>query len=95
MGYWEVAARYQMYHALGLLFAGLLAARKPTLCAALAGWSMLLGVLLFSGLLDVMAFGGPKWLGAIVPLGGLAMIVGWLSLGCAGWRGWAAPESSS
>ena len=47
-----------------------------------AAWSFLVGVLLFSGLLKVLTFAGPSWnwLGAIVPLGGLAMILGWLAL---------------
>ena len=85
MGYWEVAARYQMYHAIGIIMAGLVAARQRTGWASLAAGCMLVGILLFSGLLDGMTFGGPKRLGAIVPLGGLAMIVGWLALARAAW----------
>jgi uncharacterized membrane protein YgdD (TMEM256/DUF423 family) len=38
---------------------------------------------LFAATLYAMALGGPHWLGAITPLGGLAMIAGWLMLA---WR---------
>lgn len=83
MGYWDTATRYQMYHALGLVLVGLLAECRQTRWTTTAGLCMCVGVALFSGLLDVMAFGGPRWLGAIVPLGGLSMIAGWLTLACA------------
>jgi uncharacterized membrane protein YgdD (TMEM256/DUF423 family) len=43
----------------------------------------LAGVLLFSGSLYAMALGGPRWLGAITPIGGVLFIVGWASLGWA------------
>lgn len=82
MSFWDTATRYQMYHAIGLVLVGLLAERRPSTWATLAGVFLLTGIVLFSGLLDVMAFGGPKWLGAIVPLGGLSMIAGWLALAC-------------
>ena len=38
------------------------------------------GVVLFSGSLYAMALGGPRWLGAVTPLGGLAFLVGWALL---------------
>jgi uncharacterized membrane protein YgdD (TMEM256/DUF423 family) len=39
-------------------------------------------VLLFSGLLKVLTFAGPQWhwLGAIVPVGGISLILGWLAV---------------
>jgi len=39
---------------------------------------MLAGAALFAGTLYAMALGGPKWLGAVTPLGGLGMILGWM-----------------
>jgi uncharacterized membrane protein YgdD (TMEM256/DUF423 family) len=41
-------------------------------------WRMiLLGVLIFSGSLYLLAYTGIKWLGAITPLGGLSLMAGW------------------
>jgi uncharacterized membrane protein YgdD (TMEM256/DUF423 family) len=43
----------------------------------------LLGSILFSGALYSLAFGGPRWFGAVAPIGGLALIVGWLCVALA------------
>jgi uncharacterized membrane protein YgdD (TMEM256/DUF423 family) len=45
-----------------------------------AGWRFLVGVLAFSGSLYLLALGGPRWLGPVTPLGGLAFVTGWLAL---------------
>jgi uncharacterized membrane protein YgdD (TMEM256/DUF423 family) len=82
----DTAARYQMYHALGLVTLGLLAARGPSRWFTTAGWLFLGGVAIFSGLLYGLVFSGPKILGAIVPIGGLAMILGWVALAAGAWR---------
>lgn len=81
----ETAVRYQMYHALALLAVGILALRSPSAWLTGAGWTFLIGVLIFSGLLYVLVFAGPawRWLGAVVPLGGTLMIVGWTLLAVA------------
>lgn len=73
---WETAARYQMYHALGLLGVAWLASQKGAL-ADPAGWSLLAGIALFSGSLYVMALTGVTKLGAITPIGGVGFLVGW------------------
>jgi uncharacterized membrane protein YgdD (TMEM256/DUF423 family) len=73
----EIGVRYQMYHALGLLALGLAAGRWPGTQLGTAGMFMLGGVLIFSGTLYAMAFGAPRWLGAITPIGGVGMILGW------------------
>lgn len=74
---WETAAKYQFYHALALLGCGWLTTQTPSKWARAAGWAFLVGVLIFSGSLYVMALSGIKWLGAITPFGGLTMIAGW------------------
>jgi uncharacterized membrane protein YgdD (TMEM256/DUF423 family) len=74
----ETGARYHMYHALGLLAVGLLAARGTQ--AAVAGWAMTAGIVLFSGSLYALALTGVRGLGAITPLGGVAFMVGWACL---------------
>ncbi|WBX82531.1 DUF423 domain-containing protein [Sphingosinicella microcystinivorans] len=48
--------------------------------APAAAWSLTLGALVFSGTLYLMALGLPRWLGAVTPMGGVLMIVGWALL---------------
>jgi uncharacterized membrane protein YgdD (TMEM256/DUF423 family) len=76
----ETAARYQMYHALGLIAAAWAASRWPGAWPQLAGWLFLGGTLLFCGSLYGLALTGIRWLGAITPLGGMAFLAGWLCL---------------
>jgi uncharacterized membrane protein YgdD (TMEM256/DUF423 family) len=82
----ETAARYQMYHALALLFVAVAAARGGGQALDLAGWLFLAGTVLFSGSLYVLALSGIRWLGAITPLGGLALLLGWLALAWSCWK---------
>jgi uncharacterized membrane protein YgdD (TMEM256/DUF423 family) len=83
---WETAARYQMYHALGLLVVAYLAAQKTAGPARLTGWLFVAGTVLFSGSLYALTLTGITWLGAITPLGGLAFLAGWLILAWGVWR---------
>jgi uncharacterized membrane protein YgdD (TMEM256/DUF423 family) len=73
--------RYQMLHVAGLLAVGLLAGRTAAASLTVAGAAFVIGTLLFSGLLYVMALGGQRWLGMVVPLGGVSFLVGWAALG--------------
>ncbi|HIK18709.1 MAG TPA: DUF423 domain-containing protein [Leptolyngbyaceae cyanobacterium M33_DOE_097] len=83
----ETAARYQMYHALALLFVALVLSRvEGSVLLVVAGWSLIAGVLLFSGSLYALSLTSVKVLGAITPLGGVAFLVGWLSLAIAAWN---------
>jgi uncharacterized membrane protein YgdD (TMEM256/DUF423 family) len=75
----ETAARYQMYHALALLMAAWLL-DKGIGQAGLAAWGFSIGTVIFSGSLYLMVFTGMRWLGAITPLGGVAMLVGWAAM---------------
>lgn len=80
----ETAARYHLVHAVVLLVVGLLAADRPRSTALqVAGWSLASGVVVFSGSLYAMALSGQRWLGALTPVGGLALIAGWLALAAA------------
>jgi uncharacterized membrane protein YgdD (TMEM256/DUF423 family) len=77
----ETAARYQMFHALALLAVGLLVLRTRTGRGLdVAGWGFLVGTILFSGSLYMLALTGIRWLGAITPLGGVGFLVGWTAL---------------
>jgi len=81
----ETGVRYQMYHALALLAVGLLQNQDATAYGNLAGWGFAVGIVVFSGSLYVMALSGQRWLGAITPVGGLALIGGWALLALAAW----------
>lgn len=76
----ETAARYQMYHALGLLAVGWAVTRWPGPLPAWAGWLFVAGTVLFSGSLYILALSGIRWFGAITPLGGVAFLAGWFCL---------------
>lgn len=70
----RTGAEYEMVHAVAALMAIKLAR------SGLAAILLLAGSLVFAGTLYAMALGAPHWLGAVTPLGGFAMIVGWVVL---------------
>jgi uncharacterized membrane protein YgdD (TMEM256/DUF423 family) len=76
----ETAARYQMYHALGLFAAAWAVTRWPGPWPVRAGWLFVVGTLLFSGSLYALALSGVRWLGAVTPFGGVAFLAGWICL---------------
>jgi len=76
----ETAARYQMYHALGLFAVAWAVSRWPGSLAQWSGWLFVVGTLLFSGSLYGLALTSIRWIGAITPLGGAAFLAGWLCL---------------
>lgn len=82
----ELAARYQMYHAIALALCAFALTRWPGPAVAVAALLFVVGILLFCGSLYLMALGGPRWLGAITPFGGTAWIVGWAALAWAALR---------
>ncbi len=84
----EIGVRYQMYHALALVAVGILVPRASSATLALAGWLFVAGTLVFSGSLYALAVTGQRWLGAVTPLGGAALIAGWLVLA---WAVYARP----
>jgi uncharacterized membrane protein YgdD (TMEM256/DUF423 family) len=78
--WFETAVRYHMWHAVAIIAVGLVADRCAIRASFAAGALFTLGIAIFSGLLYAMAFTGLRWLGAIVPIGGVAFIAGWLAL---------------
>ena len=72
----ETGARYQMYHALAMILAAVVA----TSGARTAGWIFQGGIVVFSGSLYALALSDVKVLGAITPIGGLAFLLGWAIL---------------
>ena len=83
---WETGARYHLLHAIALLAWGFglqqTPAGTPWLARAARAW--IVGVVLFAGSLYALALGGPRWLGPITPLGGVCLLLGWLSVVIAG-----------
>ncbi len=84
---YELAARYQLYHALALLATAWAAARWPSSTANIAGGFFVVGILLFSGSLYALALGSPRWTAFITPFGGVSFLIGWALLAWAAWRG--------
>lgn len=78
----EIAVRYQMYHAIGFVaISGYFAAvNKVPRSSVIAIRCLLAGTIIFSGTLYGIVSGGPRWLGAITPIGGTLQIIGWLIL---------------
>lgn len=85
---WETAVRYAVFHALALLAVGAVSGMPQAAAArgwlGIAGWSFLVGTGIFSGCLALLALSGMRWLGAIVPIGGVLFLVGWACLAIAG-----------
>lgn len=87
MATFETGVRYQLIHALALLAAAWAASRWPGGAVTAAGWLLVAGILVFSGSLYLLVLTGPRWLGAVTPLGGVCFLAGWLLLAWAAWRG--------
>lgn len=73
----RTGATYQLIHVVAALVAVQMGARG-------SGWLFVVGAAIFAFTLYAMAFGAPRWLGAITPIGGTALIIGWL------WLAWHA-----
>lgn len=83
----DTASRYQLIHALALIAAGVLNLIRPSPAARLSAACFAAGVLFFCGSLYLLAFGAPRALGMIAPIGGVLLIAGWLALAISVWRG--------
>ena len=84
---WETGSRYHLFHAVAMIgvaaWAHVAAGNSG---ARLMFWTARLwcaGIVLFSGSLYWLALGGPRWLGPVTPLGGVALMAGWLLLAIA------------
>ena len=84
---WETAVRYCLSHALAMLIVAVASAlpqASPSRGLLLAsGWCFLIGTLIFSGCLAALALSGVRILGAIVPIGGVLFLIGWVLLAAA------------
>ena len=80
---WHTAVEYQFWHALALLAVAVCAPARDRRWWRAAGIAFVVGIIAFSGSLYALALGAPAWIGAITPLGGLALISGWIVLAIA------------
>ena len=83
----DTASHYCLAHALALLGLASVLREHPDRLLRVAGWCFVGGISVFSGSLWVLVLSGQKWLGAITPIGGTALITGWLCIALRGWRG--------
>jgi len=77
---YHTAVDYQFFHSLGLIVIGTLRKVSPRHCHLYAAWSMLAGIIIFSGSLYILSTSGIKWLGMITPIGGVCFLAAWLML---------------
>ena len=78
---YQTAVQYHLVHALGIVLIGILVQMLPaSKWLPIAGWTMVAGTIVFSGSLYALSLTGIRLLGAITPLGGLALLAAWLLL---------------
>lgn len=84
----QTGSHYEIFHALAMLGVCALAGAKllNARLAVVAQWCFLIGSILFPGALYSLSFGGPRWFGAVAPIGGLAFMAGWVLLAVAALR---------
>ena len=75
---YETAVRYHFHHGLGLLGIGLAMRLHEAPGLRWAALLVIAGIVLFSGSLYALTFGAPRLLGVVTPVGGLALIAGWV-----------------
>ena len=92
---WQTASQYHLAHAVAAIALLAWVSARPALAPRLrrAAWCWQIGCLLFAGSIYLLALGGPRFLGPITPLGGLAFLAGWGLLAVEAFR--HPPSSSS
>ncbi|MBZ5590250.1 MAG: DUF423 domain-containing protein [Acidobacteriia bacterium] len=75
---WETGVRYLIVAGVGLLALGLASENRTHVGWTVAGIFLVAGAALFSGTVAVLALGGPRWLGAVTPFGGVLLILGFV-----------------
>ncbi|MBL0121287.1 MAG: DUF423 domain-containing protein [Betaproteobacteria bacterium] len=79
---YQTGVQYHLVHALGIVLIGILVQMLPaSKWLPIAGWVMVAGVIIFSGSLYALSVTGVRILGAITPLGGIALLAAWVLVG--------------
>jgi uncharacterized membrane protein YgdD (TMEM256/DUF423 family) len=76
----ETASRYLTTQSLGIILVALCMSRLDSTYLSIAAWCMSIGVVVFSGSLYALIWTGNRGLGAITPIGGVLLLVAWLSV---------------
>jgi uncharacterized membrane protein YgdD (TMEM256/DUF423 family) len=77
---WETAVHYLALGGFGLLAVGLAWHASPGRAWTIAGMCLTVGAVVFGGTVGALALGGPHWLGAVTPVGGLSLILGFVAM---------------
>ena len=84
---YQTGVHYHQIHALALVGLGLWEGQKgSTKTTTAAGIALLMGILIFSGTLYLLAITGTRWWGAITPIGGLSLQIGWICFAVSAWK---------
>lgn len=86
---YELAVRYQFYHTFALFATGMLMEKFPGL--RIASILFLIGIMIFSGSLYILALTNQTWWGTVTPMGGVTLMAGWAVLGWAFYKGYRQP----
>lgn len=87
LGIFHTGVTYQTTHALAMILVALLIKWYPDSTGLTwAGWSFVVGTLIFSGSLYTLAMTGIKVMGAITPIGGVLFLIGWALLAIHAWK---------
>jgi uncharacterized membrane protein YgdD (TMEM256/DUF423 family) len=82
---YQTAVHYHLTHAIVLVVVSVLALSKPEIpYFKRSGVCLFVGIMIFSGSLYLLTLTGTKWLGAVTPIGGVSLLVGWLMLALGG-----------
>ena len=84
---YQTGVQYHLAHALGIVLIGVLVQIVPaSKWLPIAAWTMTAGVIVFSGSLYALSISGVRLLGAITPLGGVALLAAWGMVAYAVWQ---------
>ena len=76
----KTAVEYHLIHALAILSVAWASEKWPNTMVHLAGYLFVAGIIVFSGSLYTLCLTRARWIGAVTPLGGLALLAGWICL---------------
>lgn len=86
LDWWATATLYGLTHSAAALAAAIAARQGKGFTAP--GWAFVVGTMIFAGTLYAMGLGAPRWLGAVTPVGGVSLLIGW---GLVAFQGFRAP----
>ena len=74
---YDKAVFYQMFHAIGIFIVAFIGDYYSSINISIIIWAFVLGIVLFSGSLYILAVTKIRWLGMVTPIGGMFFIIGW------------------